>query len=62
MHRRCLGLQGSLDRVAQGFVCQVCRGGGRQAADVFCFEDVELECVGELAYLGKMLNEMKHLL
>ena len=23
----------------------------------FCFEDVELECVGEFAYLGDMLND-----
>ena len=44
-------------RVAQGFVCKMCRGGGRKAADEFCFEDVELECVGEFAYLGNMLND-----
>ena len=30
---------------------------GRKAADEFCFEDVELECVGEFAYLGNMLND-----
>ena len=47
----------SLARVAQSFVCKMCRGGGRKAADEFCFEDVELECVGEFAYLGNMLNE-----
>ena len=29
----------------QSFVCKV------------CFEDVELECVGEFAYLGSMLND-----
>ena len=44
-------------RVAQGFVYKVCRGGGRQAADEFHFEDVELECVGKFAYLGNMLND-----
>ena len=44
-------------RVAQGFVCKVCRGGGRQAADEFRFVDVELECVGEFAYLCNMLND-----
>ena len=44
-------------RVARGFVCKVCRGGERQAADEFHFEDVELECVGEFAYLGDMLND-----
>ena len=38
-------------------LCAVCRGGGKQAADEFCFEDVELECVGEFVYLGDMLNE-----
>ena len=42
--------------MAQSFVCIVCRGGGRQAADEFCFEDVELECVDWCAYLGNMLN------
>ena len=35
----------------------MCRGGGRQAADEFCFENVKLECVGELVYLGDMLND-----
>ena len=34
----------------QSFVCKVCRGGGRKAADEFHFEDVEFECVGEFAY------------
>ena len=41
-----------------GFCVQnVCRGGGRKAADEFRFEDVELEFVGEFAYLGDMLND-----
>ena len=44
-------------RVAQGFVCKVCRAGGRKAADEFHFEDVKLECVCEFAYLGDMLND-----
>ena len=57
MHWRCLGQRGSLARVAQDFVCKVCRGGGRQAAKEFHFEDVELECVGEFAYLCNMLND-----
>ena len=34
----------------------MCRVGGRKAAE-FCFEDVELERVGEFAYLGDMLND-----
>ena len=41
-------------------MCKVCRGGGRKAAKEFCFEDVtslKLECVGEFAYLGNMLND-----
>ena len=38
-------------------MCKVCRGGGRQAADEFCFEDVELKFVGEFAYIGYMLND-----
>ena len=46
-----------MERVAQGFVCKVCRGGGRQAANEFHFEDVELECVGDFAYLGDLLND-----
>ena len=46
-----------MTRVAQGFVCKMCRGGGRKAADEFCFEDVKLKCVGEFAYLGDMLND-----
>ena len=57
VHRRCLGVQGILARVAQGFVYKVCRGGGRKTADEFCFEDIELECVGEFAYLGDRLND-----
>ena len=44
-HRRCSGVRGSLARVAQGFVCKVCRAGERKAADEFHFEDVKLECV-----------------
>ena len=36
---------------------KMCRGGGRKAADEFRFEDVELECVGEFAYLGDTLND-----
>ena len=42
VHRRCLGVRGSLGRVAQGFVCQVCRGGEIKAANEFCFEDVRV--------------------
>ena len=42
--------------MAQGFVCKVCRAGGRKAADEFHFEDVKLECVCEFAYLGDLLN------
>ena len=39
-------------------LCAKCvRGGGRKAADEFHFEDVELKCVGEFAYLGDMLND-----
>ena len=52
-----LGVQGSLARVAHGFVCKMCRGGGRKAVEEFCFKDVELECVGEFTYLGDMLND-----
>ena len=39
-------------RVAQGFVCKVCRAGGKKTADEFHFEDVKLECVCEFVYLG----------
>ena len=44
-------------RVARGFLCKMCRGGGRKAADKFRFEDVELDCVGEFAYLDDKLND-----
>ena len=37
-------------------MCKMCRGERRKAADEFHFEDVQLECVGEFAYLGDMLN------
>jgi len=57
VHRPCSGVRGSLVRVAQGFVCKMCRGEGRHTADEFCFEDAEVECVGEFAYLGDMLND-----
>ena len=50
-------MQESLARVAQGFVCKVCRAGGRKAADEFHFEDVKLECVYEFVYLGDILND-----
>ena len=46
-----------LARVSQGFVCKVCRAGGRNAADEFRCEDVKLECVYDFAYLGNMLND-----
>ena len=57
VHGRCSGVQGSLARVAQGFVYKVCTGGGRHAADEFRFEDVKLECVGKFVYFGDMLND-----
>ena len=38
-------------------MCAKYVGGGRQAADEFHFEDVELECVGKFVYLGDMLND-----
>ena len=57
VHGRCSEVQGSLARVAHGFVCKVCRAGGRKAADEFRFEYVKLECVCEFAYLGDMLND-----
>ena len=44
-------------RVAQSFVCKVCRAGGRKAADEFRFEDVRLQCVCKFAYLGDILND-----
>ena len=44
-------------RVAQSFVCKLCRGRGRKTVEEFCFEDIELECVGEFMYLGDMLND-----
>ena len=36
---------------------KMCRGEGRKAVEEFRFEDVELECVGEFAYLGDTLND-----
>ena len=57
VHGRCSGVRGSLARVAQGFVCKVCRAEGRKATDEFRFEDVKLECVCEFVYLGDMLND-----
>ena len=44
-------------RVTQRFVCKLCRHGGRKAIDEFHFKEVELECVGQFAYLGDMLND-----
>ena len=57
VHGRCSGVRGSLARVAQGFVCKVCRAGRRKAANEFRFEDVKLGCVYEFAYLSDMLND-----
>ena len=57
VHGCCSGVWGSLVRVAHGFVCKLCRGGGRKTVEEFCFKDVELECVGEFTYLGDMLND-----
>ena len=53
----CVGVRGSLARLAQSLVCKVCRCGGRKAADEFRFEDVKLESVGGFAHLGYMLND-----
>ena len=50
-------MRGSLARVAQSFMCKVCRAGGRKAANEFRFKDVKLECVCEFAYLSDMLND-----
>ena len=55
---RCSGVRGSLARVALRFVCKMCRGRGRKAADEFWFKDVKLDCVGEFVYLGDMLNDI----
>ena len=55
--RPCSEVRGSLVRVVKGFVCKMCRGEGRQAADEFYFKDIELECVGEFVYLDNMLND-----
>ena len=52
-----LGSARKFDENGTGFCVQMCRGGGRKAADEFCFKDVELKCVGEFAYLGDMLND-----
>ena len=42
--------------VAQGFVCKVCRAGGRKAADEFSRQRHQVRmCL--LAYLGDMLND-----
>ena len=57
VHGRCSRVWGSLARVAQSFVCKVCRAGGRKATYVFLFEDVKLECVYKFVYLGNMLND-----
>ena len=43
--------------MAQGFVCKVCIGGGRQPADELGLENVELKCVGKFAYLNDVLND-----
>ena len=43
--------------MAQCFVCNVCRAGGRKVADEFHFEDVMKKCVYKFAYLGDMLND-----
>ena len=54
VYKRCSGMRRSLVRVAQVFVCKLCRAGGGKAADEFHFEDVKLECVCEFAYLCNM--------
>ena len=56
VHGRYSGVRGSLARVAQGFMCKVCRAGGRKKADEFHFKDVKLECVCEFAYLGRYVE------
>ena len=53
----CTGDVWECEEVWHRVLCAVCRGGERQAADEFHFEDVELQCVGEFAYLGNMLND-----
>ena len=45
------GVRGSLARVAQGFVCKVCRAEGRKAADEYRFEDVKQMKAGVLQRL-----------
>ena len=57
VHRCCSGVQGSVARVAQGFMSKMCTARGRKAADELHFKDVKLECVCEFAYLGNVLND-----
>ena len=40
-----------------GFVCKVCRTGGRKAVVEFRLKDVKLECVYKFVYLGDMFND-----
>ena len=55
--RAMFGIARKFGESGKGFLRKVCRGGGRLAADEFRFEDVELECVDEFAYLGDMWND-----
>ena len=57
VHGCCSGVHGNSVRVAQGFVQKLCRDERSKAVEQFCFEDVELECVGEFTYLEDMLND-----
>ena len=62
MQRVAIGYRGDVQeceevwRERHRLCVQMCRAGGRKAADEFHFEDVKLERVYELAYLGNMLN------
>ena len=53
LHGRCSGVGGSLARVAQGYVCKVCRAGGKKV--VWCAKCVELELERQLmSFASKM--------
>jgi len=62
VHKRCSGIQGSLQVASPTFRCKQCmrteqNGGGVQDGNtVDCGNDIVLERVGKFCYLGDMLN------
>ena len=59
VHKKCSGVKGTLSKVAQSFVCRVCKGQEKdeiREKSLDMGDGTTLEWVGKFCYLGDMIN------